>query len=167
MDKKEFNERSARLQEVGDVIERLPPEVRGDAFALLKEYVLPRSAGPSKGPDDQSVPDNAGDTNLFTQFDHEKPSDNVRLISAYFFREYGSESFSVDEIKALAAETGLTVPERVDMTLANATEKGKKLFVSVGRGKFKPTVHGEAFLKSTYGVKKGTKTRPAGGGEGP
>lgn len=166
MDQKQFGERFARLREVGDLIEKLPPEIRSDAFALLKEYVLPRSAGPSKEPNDQSGPDDSGDTNLFTQFDHEKPSDNVRLIAAHFFREYGSEPFLVDEVKALAAETGLTVPDRVDMTLANATEKGKKLFVAAGRGKFKPTVHGEAFLKSTYGVKKGTNTRPAGGSEG-
>jgi len=164
MDQKEFSERSVRLQEVSDVIEKLPPEIRSDAFGLLKDYVLSDSIGRSNRVNDQSAPD-TGDVNLFTQFDHDKPSDNVRLIAAHLFREYGSEPFSVDEIKALAAEAGLTVPERVDMTLANATEKGKKLFIATGRGKFKPTVHGEAHLKSAYGVKKGTKPRPLASGE--
>ena len=37
---------------------------------------------------------------------------------------------------------------------------GKQLFVSAGRGQFKPTVHGEIYLKNSYKVKKGTKTRP-------
>ena len=54
---------------------------------------------------------------------------------------------------------GVTIPTRVDMTLLSAKENGKKLFARAGTGKFKPTVHGEANLKATYNVKKGTKRR--------
>jgi len=47
------------------------------------------------------------------------------------------------------------------MTLKQAKEKGKNLYVAAGRGLFKPTVVGEGFLKTTYGVGKGTKAPPA------
>jgi hypothetical protein len=67
----------------------------------------------------------------------------------------------VEEVKAVATNVGITIPDRVDMTLGNAAEDGKQLFTRVARGKFKPTVHGESYLKSTYEVKKGTKTRGA------
>jgi hypothetical protein len=42
-----------------------------------------------------------------------------------------------------------------------AKHKGKNLFVTTGRGLFKPTVVGEVFSKATYGVGKGTKVPPA------
>ena len=59
-----------------------------------------------------------------------------------------------------AKDVGITIPERVDLTFLSAKEKGKNLFARAGLGKFKPTVHGEAYLKTTYSVKKGKKTRP-------
>jgi hypothetical protein len=107
----------------------------------------------------EAEPESTDETNLFGKFDHDKPSDNVRLIAGYFSQEYGSAPFSVEEVKAQAATVGITIPDRADMTLAAAQEDGKQLFTRVERGKFKPTVHGETYLKTTYGVKKGTKTR--------
>lgn len=165
MDQEEFVERSARLQEVGQLLEKLPPEIRKEAFAILRGYVCLSSEKDPERFDEQTVSNQSDEISLFTQFDHDKPSDNVRLLAAHFFSEYGSAHFSVDELKALATEAGLTVPERVDKTLASATENSKKLFMSTGRGKFKPTVYGEAYLKSTYSVKKGTKARSVGDGE--
>jgi len=55
---------------------------------------------------------------------------------------------------------GLTVPQRLDKTLLNAKEKGKALFTRAGRGQFKPTVHGEKYLKEQYSVTKGTQKKP-------
>jgi hypothetical protein len=162
MDKKEFDERVLRLQDVAKVIDKLPAEIRTEAFGLLRGYVSGRSAPDSGGVNrtENEDGDDADDgTSLFGRFDHDKPSDNVRLIAAYLFQQYGSEHFSVEEISAIAAETGITVPARVDMTLRQAKENGKNLFVGAGNGKYKPTVHGETYLKDTYGVKKGNKKR--------
>lgn len=161
MDKKEFEERISRLQEIGRVVDKLPAEIRSDAFGLLKGYILGRSPlGSKTGHDDDEADDGlSDDSNLFGQFDHDKPADNVRLIAADLFRQYGAEPFSADEVKIIAANAGITVPARVDMTLRQARENGKHLFVSAGTGKFKPTVHGESHLKSTYGVKKGVMKR--------
>jgi hypothetical protein len=161
VDKQEFEGRASRLQEVGKIIEKLPTEIRGEAFQCLKGYVSRASVSAAVNDGDRPEIDNANDGSLFSRFDHDKPSDNVRLIAANIFEEYGSEPFSIEEAKTVAAAIGITVPDRIDMTLRNATENGKKLFVKAGQRKFKPTVHGEAYLKATYGVRKGTTKRGA------
>lgn len=169
MEKDIFDERASRLEEVGKVINKLPGEIRLDAFNLLKAYVtkqgmtgVKEANGVEDGADGADTDAGAASDSLFAKHIHEQPSDNVRLIAAHLFQLYGSEPFSLDEVEAIAASAGITIPNRVNMTLRAATENGNKLFTSAGRGKFRPTVHGELFLKNTYKVKKGTKTRPKG-----
>lgn len=162
MDDKEFKTRVGRLEQIGKVLEKLPVEVRSDAFDLLKSFVTehsseaPAKKARGKGASEATA---SSDEEFFSAFDHDKPADNARLIAAWFYREYGVEPFSVDEVTAKASDVGITIPARVDMTFLAAKEKGKKLFARAGRGKFKPTVHGEANLKATYSVRKGTKKR--------
>ncbi|MBI4529700.1 MAG: hypothetical protein HY695_38365 [Deltaproteobacteria bacterium] len=162
MDDKEFKTRASRLEQIAKVLEKLPAEVRSDAFDLLKGYVTEHSSPPrartkeTKGQRDAAA---QSEEEFFGAFDHDKPADNAKLVAAWFYREYGAEPFSLDEVRAKADAVGITVPARVDMTFVQAKEKGKKLFARAGTGKFKPTVHGEANLKSIYSVKKGTKKR--------
>lgn len=160
MDENEFKERASRLQDVGKIIEKLPTEIRSEAFSLLKGYVSDQasSSGRKTNPAEDSAKQ-ADDGDFFGKYDHDKPSDNARLVAAYLFREYGAAPFSTEDLKSIASSVGITLPDRVDVTIGAAQEKGKHLFARVGRGKFKPTVHGESFLKATYNVKKGTKTR--------
>lgn len=154
MDEKEFKTRAGRLDQIAKVLEKLPAEVQSDAFDLLKSYVTEHSPEPPpKKTRAKSQPE------FFAAFDHDKPADNARLIAAWFYREYGVEPFSLDEVRAKANDVGITIPARIDMTFLQAKEKGKKLFARAGTGQFKPTVHGEANLKATYSVKKGTKKR--------
>lgn len=157
MDKKEFDERVLRLLDISDAIGKLPPEIRSDAFGLLKGYVLGRTPpeAEAEGLDDDSGGASGNDNGLFGRFDHDKPSDNVKLIAADLFQRHGAEPFSLDDVKTAAANAGITIPARVDMTLRQAKENGKSLFVGAGIGKFKLTVHGESHLRSFYGVKKG------------
>lgn len=167
MDHKEFKTRADRLEQIAKVLEKLPAEVRSNAFDLLKSYVTEHSSElPSKKPPVKGAPEATGssDEEFFAAFDHDKPADNARLIAAWFYREYGVEPFSLDDVRAKANNVGITIPARVDMTFLQAKENGKKLFARAGTGKFRPTVHGEANLKATYSVKKGTKER-AGDGE--
>jgi len=163
MDKKEFKTLASRLEEIAKVLEKLPAEVRSDAFDLLKGYVTDHSPGSKQEKADVNARADAADSSeeaFFGAFDHDKPSDNAKLIAAYFYREYGIEPFSQEEVHKKADDVGITVPARLDMTFLSAKEKGKKLFARAGTGgKFKPTVHGEAHFKSTYGVTKGTKNR--------
>jgi len=82
------------------------------------------------------------------------------LIAAWHYREFGVAPFSYKEIKELSDDAGLTIPDRLDMTLRNAQKEGKHSFTSAGRGKMKPTVHGEKRLKDTYHITKGNKKKP-------
>jgi len=166
LNKKEFDERTSRLQEIGQIIEKLPIEIRGDAFSLLKAYVTKNaSSGNDTSQAEQYIAsDDNGDADsneggLFGKHTHDKPADNVRLAAAHLFEQYGSEPFTAAEIESVATDAGITVPSRIDMTLRVAKDDGKQLFMSAGKGKFKPTVHGEIYLKNTYKVKKGTNTR--------
>ena len=162
MDDKDFKIRASRLEKVAKVVEKLPVEIRNDAFSLLKGYVTENiSDSSAKKAPAKTVPDKTDETEeaFFAAFDHGKPADNARLIAAYFYREYGVEPFSVEAVRQKADDVGITIPERIDMTYLSAKEKGKKLFTRAGTSKFKPTVHGEANLKATYKVKKGTQKR--------
>jgi hypothetical protein len=159
---KEFKERASRLQDIAKVLEKLPAEVRSDAFDLIKGYVTQHpSEAPAKTKETKNQREGTpqSEEEFFGAFDHDKPADNAKLVAAWFYRERGSEPFSVEEVRAKADAVGITIPSRVDMTFVQAKEKGKKLFARAGTGKFKPTVHGEANLKQTYTVKKGTKRR--------
>jgi hypothetical protein len=120
-------------------LEKLPSEIRQAAFELLQSYVTETSTE-----DVEKMKEKEKDKiklkgewkskeDFFESFTHDKPADNIKLIAAYLYHEYGSEPFSIEE--------------------------GKKLFSKSGKGKFKPTVHGEAYLKTQYNITKGTKKK--------
>jgi hypothetical protein len=157
MNKETLNARADRLFALNKIITQLEPEVRSAAFLLLQGYVTAegtseaaKSSGNSGGSANEDI------TTFFSRFNTDTPAENVLLLAAYHFSQYGSSSFTVDELKSRASEIGLTLPERVDMTIRQARREGKGLFQSAGRGLFKPTVHGELFLRTTYQVAKGT-----------
>jgi predicted transcriptional regulator len=82
-------------------------------------------------------------------------------LVAWIYSQYGIESFKAADIQHLAAETGLTIPGRVDMTLESMRREGKKLVQKTDRGTYRVTVHGEIFFKEKYHVAKGTGKQPA------
>lgn len=160
MKEEEYNERVKKLQEVNGVITKLDPAIREHAFKLLEGYITgrkPKQIGKEEDGDNVDTDDDM--ESFFSRFDHEKPSDNAMSIAAYHYSQYGKEPISYDEVKQIAGDVGLTIPERVDMTFKAAKDKGKSLFQSGGRGKSKPTVHGETYLKEKFGVKKGKKKK--------
>jgi hypothetical protein len=156
MNKSQLNDRAERLFEINDVIKQLTPEIRAPAFELLKAYVaspstteMPATKGATTGLEDQ---DSGEREAFFSRFDTDKPADNALLIAAYYYSQHGTDPFNADALKNLAREIGLIVPERIDMTIRNARRDGRTLFQSIGRGGFRPTVHGEVFFKTTYNV---------------
>jgi hypothetical protein len=162
MDEKQFKDRVSRLEKVATVLEKLPSEVRAAAFDLLREYVTKQASTAAVKPTSQkgATVSHDDDATFLGKFTHDKPADNARLIAANYYRKFGSEPFFVEDVRQCASDVGITIPNRVDNTLAAAMEKGKKLFARVGKSKFRPTVHGEAYLKTTYSVTKGTQHRP-------
>lgn len=162
MNKTQLNDRADRLREINDIIKQLDPEIRAPAFELLQDYVsvsaLPERS--TSGAATPGVEDAQDRETFFSRFDTDKPADNALLLAAYYYSQYGGNPFSADELKALAREVGLIVPERIDMTFRNARREGKGIFQAIGRGSFRPTVHGEVLFKTTYNVTPGRRQKP-------
>lgn len=150
-----------QILELNSIIKSLDPSIRSQAFEVLQPIFLGEDSAALAAPDTgKKVPpkrgqDASSQEEFFKQFDHKKPSDNVFLIAAWLYSQHGAISITSEMLKSTADATGLIVPGRPDMTFKSAQKKGKRLFTRQGTG-YKPTVHGEAFLKETYRVKKGT-----------
>ena len=168
MNEANLRERTKKLLEVNKIIKRLDVSIRPGAFSLLQGYIISETApskehrGKNKPPHDQ-VEDPAS---FFSKHNHEKPSENGLLLSAYHYSQFGTSAFTIEEMEELANGVGVTIPERLDMTFLQAKRDGKKLFLRAGRGAFKPTVHGETFFKKTYEVLKGTRQKTQGAEQG-
>ena len=129
MKEEEYEDRVKKLQDVNGVITKLDPAIREHAFKLLEAYITGRkSKQTGEEKDDSNVDNDDGMEAFFSKFDHEKPSDNALSIAAYHYSQYGKEPVSYDEVRQIASDVGLTIPERVDMTYKSAKEKGKSLF---------------------------------------
>jgi len=149
-----------RIQEINEIIGGLAPSIRQDAFGLLADYVTRKQRGTSQQ-DTPSTPGggSAEATVFFQKFESGRPSENLKLLAAYHYSQYGAAPFTIPELQAIADEASLVIPARPDMTLKGATKAKKKLF-SVKSGRFKPTVHGEQFLREKYEVTKGNLPKP-------
>lgn len=170
MAKDRIREVEAKLKQISQVVSELDPAIRAQAFELLARLYFPPLPGPqdARGGDKKELRqrgdsgsgkdlDHPGRDTLFTSFEHNKPADNVKLIVAWLYSQYGVFPITGSLIKENAAS--LTVPERPDMTMRNSKDDGKRLFRKKGAG-FQLTVHGEELMKKTYSVKKGTKPVP-------
>jgi hypothetical protein len=165
VDKPALTEIETRLLEVNEIIKKLDESIRVAAFDFLKPYVL---GAPIKIHKPHDAPaDPAGSTDdlaaMVVKFgSDDKPSENAKLLSAWWFSQHGSAPFSMKWIKEMGTSSGLTFPDSPSMTFRQAASKGKNLYEALGEGGLmKPTISGEQYLKATYGVKKGTKPVPA------
>lgn len=166
MDKKKIEEVHSKLIEINKLIEKLDPAIRSAAFDIITPYYFDEisSATPKfdqepkdKGKATKEKEVGTSDLGEFIgQFEHDKPKDNVLLLAAWLYSQYGAYPIQAKEIKELADDCGLVIPNRSDNTMRQAKDKGKSLFTQQGKG-WKPTVSAELFLKNTYGVKKGNK----------
>jgi hypothetical protein len=100
---------------------------------------------------------------FFTRDEKLKPSDHAFLCAAYHYSQYGMLPFSLDDLRQIASHAGVVIPDRLDMTLKNATNKGKKLFQSAGRNAYKPTAAAGVLFKEKWQVKPGRKAKVAEG----
>jgi hypothetical protein len=162
MDRKIFDDTVERLIELNKTVVKLDPAIRSSAFELLKGYVTGVQA---KTPADEKTKrehDGAGPDleALIGAHPDSKPYENVEILAAHWYAQYGATPFSLENLRSAAIEGGLIIPDRTDMTLRQVKEGGKKLFQSAGRGLFKPTVPGELYLKKTYNVRKGSGSPP-------
>ena len=90
MDKKIFEERVRRLQEVDKIIKSLDPAIREASFQILESYVTgKKTIEVGKEKEDSKVDSQIEKEEFFIKFIHDKPADNVLLITAFHYNEYG------------------------------------------------------------------------------
>lgn len=165
MDDSQIQDAKKKLAAINKIITTLDPAIRASAFEILEPIFFDDSPTPREKKDGEkgkrvrptTSTDDAG--KFFGSFEHAKPSENVHLITAWFYSQYGVFPIAAAELREMADSVGITVPARPDATMRQAKVKGKKLYVKRTEG-FQLTVHGEKHLKETYSVKKGTKVRP-------
>lgn len=156
-----------KLEEINKIITSLDAAIRAPAFDILVPYYfesaqLPHATERAKParPPRQTGKTPSDPEQFFGAFDHGKPDDNVHLAVAWLYSQYGVFPIETKELKEVADKVGLTIPARPDATMRVARREGKKLYRKKGKG-YELTVHGEAYVKDTYKVKKGTQPRPA------
>lgn len=108
--------------------------------------------------------DSAGDDHtvlagFFNRDEKFKPSDYAYLCAAYHFSIYGFAVFSLDDLRTIAREAGVILPDRLDMTLKSAANSGKKLFQVLGRDGYKPTATAGMLFKDRWGVNPGRRAK--------
>jgi len=163
MDETRIQEVKEKLIKINEFISSLDVELKSTAVSLLMPLYFEEND--LKAMQVKAEADNPDDSNLddehtfFSSFDHEKPADNVLMITARLYSQYGVYPITPEEVKNYATRLGITIAPRVDNTLRYAARDEKNLFRQVGRG-WEPTLPGESFFKKTYNVKKGNKPKP-------
>lgn len=172
MDQNRIKDTKRKLTDINKTIAALDPSIRAAAFEVLApiyfedyEPVGDAEDHKDKTPRTGRARPTPGDPEkFFNEHDHDKPKDNVHLIAAWFYSQYGVSPLTQNDIRECADNAGLTIPERPDNTMRYAKKDGKNMYRQKNSG-WQLTVKGEAYVKETYGVKKGNKPRPAGDDE--
>lgn len=163
MDENRIQEIKEKLIKINEFVSGLDPELKRTALNLLlplyfDEKEIKVAAIKTDGVDlDPGASDD--EHVFFTSFNHEKPAENVVMIAAWLYSQYGVYPITPEEVKDFATRLGITIASRADNTLRTIARDGKNLFRQVGRG-WEPTLPAESHFKEFYKVKKGNKPRP-------
>lgn len=130
------------------------------AVALLGGGISSHVDGPRNGKDAGAGNQNQTDlATFFNRDDDFKPADYAQLCAAFHFSQYGTTPFSLADLRTIASDAGVVLPDRLDMTLNQTAKKGRKLFQTAGRGLFKPTATAGFLFKERWGVRPGNRTK--------
>lgn len=134
------------------------------ALTVLGETAVerPLKGAPGASKQHDSIGSTEGLASLIGTDDKLKPSENAYLCAAYHYSVYGNATFSLEDLRDIAREAGVVVPDRLDMTIKQAAKGGKKFFQSTGRDTYKPTTAGGLFFAERWKIKPGKKSKEAG-----
>jgi hypothetical protein len=163
MDKKGYDETVKRLRAVNQEVSKLDPAIRGEAWDLLKPYVIGApvpshgdggtgARAPAKQPRDLDVR-----TLLDEHASDDGPIENGLLVAAILYGTYGDGPFEPKEFKAVGDEHRLLMP--IMHNFLPRTKRDEKKIFRKTRGGWVITLDGAKWLTATYGVKRGTTTK--------
>lgn len=150
-----------KLLEINQIISKLDPAIRSSAFDILVPLVFKENSVENKTSTGGKKPQRSpvDKEEFLNSFQHDKPKDNVLLLSAWLYSQYGVFPITKAFLDEEASNAGLTIPVRSDNTMRVAKHKGKNLFRQKNSG-WQLTVAGEAHLKTIYVVRKGSQAAP-------
>ena len=163
MDTDEIAEAKKWLIDIDKTIKQLDPAIRLAAFErLAPKYFDTNGSSCQRDSTGQSASsDGDGDKgDFFESHGDGEPHQNVLLIAAWLYSQFGKFPITRAHVNTEAAETGLTIPDRPDMTMRTAKHDGRNLFRQRGRG-WELTVSGEARVKELFRVRRGNKQLPS------
>lgn len=166
VDQIDVGKTSEIAQQIVNLLIKENDEVRRRAVhaALTLLGVVPPHGGSGFEANARGDGDLAPMASFFEREGNLKPADYAQLSAAYHFSLFGFASFSFDDLRQIAGEAGVVIPDRLDMTIGQATKNGKKLFQLAGRGQYKPTAAAGVLFKERWSVRPGNKQK--GGLEG-
>jgi hypothetical protein len=129
----------------------------GESGVLAVDHALNAANGAQDSHDHEAL------ASFFNRESDLKPSDHAFLCAAYHFSIYGTAAFSLNELREIANDAGVVLPDRLDMTLRNAAKDGKRLFQNAGRGLVRPTAAAGVFFRERWSVKPGRFSKTAVG----
>ena len=100
---------------------------------------------------------------FFNRDEKLKPSEYAQLCAAYHYSHYGSAAFSLAELREIAIEAGVVIPDRLDMTLRQAAKNGRTLFHTAGKSFYKPTASARLLFEERWNVKPGKLSKSHSG----
>lgn len=157
MDNKQFSNLKKTILQINSIIKSLDPAIKTQVFDLLKPLIdtTQAAAVSPKTIDAQKRGSQPGQSvrEFYTAHNPDKPAKRVRILAAWIYGQKGNEPFSIADLEQLFDDVGVGRPNRLDMTLKSAFEKGNALFQAVAGSKFRPTVHGENYFKEKLNVK--------------
>ncbi len=189
MNETHFKESVKRIQEIDNVVSKLDPAIRGEAFALLKGYVTgddattrppnggqlpatgaihttqirkppPKKPAPPKGL--AAVEPADGEDELLEKHLSDADHENAMLAVAILYARHGRGPFKMVHITGVANQHNLNVPARLDMFFKSAKRgESKALVIRRVADGWKIMPGGEAWLKETYGVAMGRSSLPS------
>lgn len=166
MDTDKIKEAKKWLAEIDKTVKQFDPAIRASAFELLAPLYFGASLNHGQTNSNSRKADH-GDSDdkgaFFVAHGDGEPHQNVLLIAAWLYSQFGKTPITRAHIDAEAAETGLTVPDRPDVTMRAAKHDGKNLFRQRGKG-WELTVSGEVRVKELFGVRRGNQHLPSSNG---
>lgn len=131
------------------------------AFAIVADENEPVTEGDAKLPDHANDKGKGTLMSLLERGENRKPAENVYLCVAQHYSTYGNTPFSIQDLKEIATEAGLVLPDRLDMTLKGAAHKKRKMFQAAGSGSWRLTATGATVISEKWDVRPGRAAKVA------
>lgn len=141
-----------QVEALNTVIKALEPLVAEDrkkviaaACAFFSEDI-PTGGGSSKSSSAEGK-ESANVGEIISKNSNLRPGQKAAVVAYHLIKKSNKDQFTLDELRGLYKDIGLTPPDRFDMTLKSAVVKSNKLFKTAGRNAYALTFHGQELGK--------------------